>query len=151
MFGNIKTFVDKETKLVAPVSTAPVVIEGMDIIEQICPVNPLTNKRASVLEALGSVVSDPKKRYLVDQLIKELPALRNNPNMDDEDRVAILSERLETGTPSEDEMAAERLSEISDVLFRGAPQAVKPAVQDVVKPLENSPVVPSSEAAPVSE
>lgn len=151
MFGNIKTFVDKETKLVSPVSFAPVVIEGMDIIEQICPINPLTNKRSSVLEALGSVVSDPKKRYLVDELIKELPSIRNNPNMDDEDRIAVLSERLETGTPFEDEQAAERLSEISDVLFRGSPQAVKPAVQDVVKPLENSPVVPSSEAAPVSE
>ena len=146
MFGIIKFRVSKSKECV-PLLDAPRVIEGLDILKQVCPVNPLTGKRASVLEALGSVTADPKKRYLVDELIRELPTIRNNPNLDDEGRVMALAERLETGTPSEDAKVAERLSEISDILFRGAPQAVK----EVTQSLEKTEVAPASEAAPVSE
>lgn len=126
---------------------APRVIEGLDILKQVCPVNPLTGKRASILEALGSVTADPKKRYLVDELIRDLPTIRNNPNLDDEGRVMALAERLETGTPSEDAKVAERLSEISSILFRGAPQAVKA----VTHSLEDIKSAPSTEDASVSE
>lgn len=146
MFGII-SFSVPATKECLPVLDAPRVIEGLDILKQVCPVNPLTGKRASILEALGSVTADPKKRYLVDDLIRELPTIRNNPDLDDEGRIMALAERLETGTPSEDARVAERLSEISSILFRGAPQAVK----DVTQSLEETDSAPATETASVSE
>lgn len=148
MFGIINSFIVPEVVECIPAFDAPCVLEGMDIIEMLCPVNPLTNKRSSLLEAVQTAVGDPKKAYLVDKIMKELPALRADSSLDDEGRLMLLSERLSSGTPSEDEAFMERLSSMSDVLFRGAPQAVK----EVVKPLENKPVAPAvADPAPVSE
>lgn len=140
-------YFDRKSVAVIEQHSAPRVLEGKEIIDTVCPINPLTGKRSSVLEALLSVSSDPKKKYLLGQILQELPTIRNNPNLTDEDRIMTLAERLSTGTPSEDVAFGERLSEISSVIFRGAPQAVK----DVVKSLEKSEAAPASEAASVSD
>lgn len=147
MFGIINSYIVPEVVECIPVEVGSHVIEGLELIEQLCPVNPLTGKRSSLIEAVQTAVADPKKAYLVDKIMKELPALRADPKLDDEGRLMLLSERLSSGTPSEDEAFMERLSSMSDILFRGAPQAVK----EVVKPLEDKPVAPAVENASVSE
>lgn len=150
MFGIIN-FEKPDVKEFVPQSDAPVVIEGAEIINRLCPVNPLTGKRQNVVETLMSLESNPEMRYALGKILQDLPTIKSDPNLDDEGRIMLLTERLSTGTPSEDEINAERISEIADTLFRGAPQAAPLVVQQAVKDGDVKPSAPPSEPISTSE
>lgn len=144
-------YFDKKSKGVVEVHSAPRVIEGLQLIEQVCPINPLTGKRSSLIEALLSVSADPEKRHILGEVLNELPTLRSDPNLDDEGRMAVLAERLSTGTPAEDEAFAERLASLSDILFRGASHAVKQEFEEKVESVASSSNTSATEDSSVSE
>lgn len=118
----------------------PVIIQGAEIFDTLCPVSKLTGVRENPLSLLSRVL-DPAKARSLDAILQQLPAMRNeDPRMSDEDALDLCMSRLETGTPAEDALVAERLASIADVLF------VKPVQAEVEQKIDFSDTEnPSSE------
>lgn len=116
---------DKSSSL-HPFSDAPVVIEGFQEIETLCPISHLTGKRENPLSLLAKI-TDAGKASMLANILQELPTDNSDFRMSDSDRISVLAERLSTGVPAEDERFRARLESIADVLF------YKPAVQSEVE------------------
>lgn len=109
-----------------PFSDAPIVIEGSQEIEALCPISHLTGKRENPLSLLAKI-TDAGKASMLAGMLQHLPADNSDSRMSDSDRISVLAERLSTGVPAEDERFRARLESIADVLF------YKPAVQSEVE------------------
>lgn len=138
MFGirNLQPILDeKEFK-----DPNPVIIQGAELFDTLCPVSKLTGVRENPVSLLSRVL-DPAKARALDAVLQQLPAMRNeDPRMSDEDALDMCMARLETGTPAEDALVAERLASIADVLF------VKPVQAEVETKIDFSDTeTPSSE------
>lgn len=117
MFGirNLSQF--ESHKVVEFNDPNPVIIQGAEIFDTLCPVSKLTGVRENPVSLLSRVL-DPAKARALDSVLQQLPTMRNeDPNMSDEDALDMCMARLETGTPAEDALVAERLASIADVLF----------------------------------
>lgn len=137
MFSIIPTNkVQVEVKKFDSEKEEPFVIEGAKVFHQLMPVSKLTGQPASLHRALKQAVNDPSLSSLVNQVILELPAIRSDSRLTDEDRLDLVIDRFSVGTPAENAAVAERLSAISDVLFpvkAPDPASVEPA------PVESAP------------
>lgn len=102
------------------VKDIPVVLDGKQELETLLPVSKLTGRRENPLVLLGLQFS--KDSRLLDALLQELPVVKSDPNIADEDRFATLASRLSIGTPYENEQLVYQLEKVADVLF---PQQVK--------------------------
>lgn len=102
------------TKYVAelPVYSSPVVIEGADIIEALCPVSEFTGKRTSIIDVLSMSGLDPAKQALLGRVLQELPVDASSRGMSDEDLLNMVVPRLASGTPSEDDAIRLSLSRV---------------------------------------
>ena len=65
----------------------PVLIEGADIYDVLCPVNKFTGCRANPLELLQSISNDPKRSRLLDALMVELPTIASDSRLSDDDKI----------------------------------------------------------------
>lgn len=83
------------------------VIEGADILDVVAPVSKLTGHRENPLKLLGKITGADSA--LLNQVLQELPVIKGDPRLSDEDRVNAIVDRLSTGTPAEDALMAERL------------------------------------------
>ena len=81
---------------------APVVFEGAEVLDALCPVSSLTGNRMSVYEAV-QMVGNEKFSRAVDALLPEIPAIANDSRLSDDDKVSMLMSRLDTGLPSEND------------------------------------------------
>lgn len=95
-----------------PVFSSPVVIEGADIIEALCPVSEFTGKRTSIIDVLSMSALDPAKQALLGQVLQELPVDASSRGMSDEDLLNMVVPRLASGTPSEDDAIRASLSRV---------------------------------------
>lgn len=99
---------------------APAVLEGKQELETLLPVSKLTGRREDPLMLLKMQFS--KDSRLLDALLQELPVVKSDPNISDDDRFSVLASRLSTGTPYENEQLVKQLASLADVLF---PEQVK--------------------------
>lgn len=95
-----------------PVFSSPVVIDGADIIEALCPVSEFTGKRTSIIDVLSMSGLDPAKQALLGQVLQELPVDGSSRGMSDEDLLNMVVPRLASGTPSEDDAIRLSLSRV---------------------------------------
>lgn len=108
-------------------SDSPVVIDGVNELETLLPVNKLTGRRADVSTLLSMQFS--KDSRLLQQIFTELPVVQSDPNISDSDKFDVLVDRLSTGTPYENEVMMHKLADVADVLF---PREVQQNVDNVV-------------------
>lgn len=120
---------------------APIVIEGVDVYDILCPSSNLTGNRTNPLDLLRMALPDKDYRF-VNQLLQELPTVNSDPNLSDDDRIATLTYRLSSGTPAEDEIVMHSLMKISDVLFADRPS--DSSVSDKISFKDDDSSVPSS-------
>lgn len=114
----------KELNYVAVMPDAPNVIEGVELIDAVMPVNTLTGQRSSVFDFLK--LATGAKSDLVAQLVQALPTISSDPALSDSDRVSMVAARLASGTPAEDARLVQVLSENADILFRNNPELKEP-------------------------
>lgn len=92
---------------------APIVFEGAEVLDALCPVSSLTGNRMSIYEAV-QMVGNEKFSRAIDALLPEIPALANDSRLSDDDRVSMLMSRLDTGLPSENDEYRGYLAKIID-------------------------------------
>lgn len=92
----------------------PVVLEGAELLDTLCPVSHNTGRRENPLSLLGKLTGADSQ--ILNAVLQELPTIQSNSKLTDEDRVAWLTERCSTGTPAEDALMAERLMKDLDAL-----------------------------------
>lgn len=125
------TFCDSEV-FVPDTSANPRIIEGADLYDKVAPVSSLTGRRENPLLLLQKLDANPAIARALQQLLPEIPSIRFDKRMNDEDRINLIMSRLSTGTPAEDDATRLYLESIADVLFKNAPQAVKEDVKDSI-------------------
>lgn len=116
---------------------APVLIEGANELDVLCPVSKLTGNRENPLMLLSKVLP-PDKAQLLGGILQTIPPSQNDSSLTDADRFDLVKSRLMTGTRSEDAQWMRYLESVSDVLF--------PSLSEPV----SEPVDPVSSAEPVS-
>lgn len=118
-----------EDVAVSVMPDSPNVIEGVELIDAVMPVNKLTGQRQSVFDFLK--LATGAKADLVSKVIAELPVVRSDPNMTDSDRVNMLAMRFASGTPAENERLVQVLSENASVLFGSNPELKESVTEQV--------------------
>lgn len=122
-------------------SDYPVVIDGVEVYDLICPVSNLTGNRTNPVDLLKMALPDKDYRF-INQILQEVPTIPSDSNLSDEDRVSMLTMRLVSGTPAEDEFVTRQLMKVVDVLFPDKAYDLVPsdsisfASQDVPEPSE---------------
>lgn len=95
----------------------PVIISGIEEIEVLCPVDPLTGHRDS-FENIVKKALDPKFAGLAARVLQELPSVQSDgDSRNDDAKLDTLVSRLDTGSLAERDMVIQQLSSISEVLF----------------------------------
>ena len=105
-----------------PLQTAPRLIDGLDILDALCPVSKVTGLRENMLSLMRKVAGDPAKAALLSQALQEIPTVESLKGATDEQKVDYLVNRLDKGTPAEDDLIRSRLLEmIQDAPFKEQP------------------------------
>ena len=110
-----KTWLPKEVCLGSLNPDAPVLIEGLQEYETLCPTNPLTGHRDSAVSVLRYALSD-KNVGLLDQVLCELPTIKQM-NAPDDVKIDTLVSALDVRYSAERDEVTTQLMKISDVLF----------------------------------
>lgn len=116
---NVPEFVGDKAMLIS----TPVVIEGAELYDSICPVSKFTGKRCNPLSLLGLLTG--AKAEVLNSILQELPTIKFDPKLSDQDRVDFIVERCSTGSPAEDALMAERLMNDLEALGLSSKQAEK--------------------------
>lgn len=95
---------------------APVLIEGVQEINALCPVNKLTGKRSNVLSMLNMVTEGKLNERALKLVLQDLPSQPQDSAMSDAQRFEFVQTRLSTGSPAEDAVVSERLFAVADAL-----------------------------------
>lgn len=99
----------------------PNVIEGADLLDTLIPYNKFTGHRENPLSLLGKITG--ANADLLNAVLTELPTLKSDPNLSDQDRIDFLVPRLCSGTPAEQALVAENLMKNLDALGLSQKQA----------------------------
>lgn len=97
----------------------PVLIDGAEAIETLCPVSKLTGHRTNALTLLG-MVTDSNAR-LLDSILQVLPSVQEM-NVSDDVKIDMLVPS-DYGSFAERDSVVRRLADISDVLFKNLPKS----------------------------
>lgn len=92
----------------------PCVLEGGDLLDALCPVNENTGLRENFITLARKLVNDPAKRALLMQVLQELPTDNSMSGLSDEDRFDMTPQRLNVGTPAENDELRETFWKIYD-------------------------------------
>lgn len=117
---DIKDYVDLDFNDVAISSKfpsdrfAPSVIEGVELLNTLCPVSKFTGCRENPLSLLGKITGADSN--LLNSVLQELPVIASDSRLSDSDRVDFLVSRLGSGTPAEDAILSSRLMNDLDAL-----------------------------------
>lgn len=90
---------------------SPVVIDGAELLEQVCPVSSLTGNRMSLYEAM-QMLGNEKLSRAIDALLPEVPAILSDSRLSDDDKVSMLESRLDCGSSSENARMRESLAKV---------------------------------------
>lgn len=120
------------------VGNAPCVIDGVDIINTLCPVNKKTGLRENILSLLKKLVSDPAKQALLLQCLQELPTNDGPQGVSDDILAEFCEQRLSVGTPAENAVLRQQfmdLYEHSEEISKSfTPQQAEQIQPNVEKP-----------------
>lgn len=106
------------------------IIEGVAVMDTLCPVSKLTGYRENPLLLLSRVL-DPAKARLVDSVLQQIPSMTpEGSKISDSDALDMIMDRLATGTPAEDALMRNRLSDMLDVLI---PANVRSEVEQTIQ------------------
>lgn len=105
----------------------PRLIDGLDVLDTLCPVNEKTGLRENTLSLIRKLVNDPVKARLLESLISEIPSDNSMNQLTDEQRADMLAMRFDCGTPNENERFRENLLTIVESL--NLPSDVKSDVE----------------------
>lgn len=97
-------------------NNAPILIEGIEEYDCLCPVSKLTGHRANPLSMLKVALSDKNSR-LLSAILQEVPVIDSDPRISDEDKLNTLVSRLDVGTLAEHDNVTRVLSDFADYLF----------------------------------
>lgn len=93
----------------------PRLIDGVDIINTLAPVSKKTGMRENLLTLVRKLVNDPAKQALLYQVIQELPTDNSQANLDEASMFEFCAQRLESGTPAENEKLLDSLQYVLDL------------------------------------
>ena len=111
---------------VCGVSTESVISDDKHIYETLCPINPLTGHRDSMLSRLFSNdVSDSEKQLIMSQLAK-LKGVSSPADLSDDDILSLLPSRY-MSDPVEMERYRELVDQLRDIDSESAPADPAPA------------------------
>lgn len=96
-------------------NSCPVLIDGVDIINTLAPVSKKTGMRENLFTLVRKLVNDPAKQALLYQVIQELPTDNSQANLDEASKFEFCAQRLETGTPAENEKVLDALQYVLDL------------------------------------
>lgn len=113
-FGCFRPCTDNEPEKVCECAPMNSVIEGVEILDVVCPVSKYTGHRESPFKLLGKLTG--AKADVLNAVLTELPTVFSDSRLTDQDRVDFMVSRLSTGTPAEDSMMAERIMNDLDAL-----------------------------------
>lgn len=94
---------------------APVLLQGVEEYNILCPVSPKTGHRMNIIDLLSSSLSDKHQR-LLGQILQEVPTIRSM-DVSDDDKLNLLASRFATGTPAENDKLRQDLESVVSVLF----------------------------------
>ena len=94
---------------------APVLLQGKEEYETLCPINKLTGHRDSPAHILATALTD-KNKGLLDRVLQELPTVKQM-DVDDSVKLDMLVSSLDCISQTERDIVAKNLMEISEVLF----------------------------------
>lgn len=117
----------------------PVVIEGVEAYDLLCPVSSVSGCRENPLSLLKSLVNDPQKSRALDMILQELPSISSPDGLDNDALFEQLQPIFEGTTFYEDDKFAERLLNISSDLLKTV---------GVDKPVTKVEPSPASDPAP---
>lgn len=112
-------------------------VEGAKELDILCPVSKLTGFRMSMQQVIFMITD--KNSRLADALFEVIPTIPNDPNMDDNDKFAMLVSRLDTGSFAESDNVAEVLGNVAKEFFPAA---------DVEKVVDNAKIAFDTGDAP---
>lgn len=109
---NNEPFVEKEFYR----EGAPSIIDGVDILDTLCPVSKKTGLRENPLSLIRKLVNDPAKQALLYSIIQELPTDNSQVNLDEESKFEFCAQRLQVGTPAENEELFHQFESVIDLV-----------------------------------
>lgn len=113
---------------------APCIIQGLDILNALCPVSKKTGMRENFLSLIRKLSGDPAKQALLMQCLQELPVDNSQAQLDEDAKFDMCPQRLEIGTPAENQVLFDHWADVVD-LYKDSVQAQ--AVQNVVDQKQN--------------
>lgn len=93
----------------------PVIIDGVDIINTLCPVSKKTGMRENLLSLIRKLVNDPAKQALLYQCIAEQPVDNSQAGLDEEGKFEFCPQRLQVGTPAENAQLLDSYQAVVDL------------------------------------
>jgi hypothetical protein len=122
--------------VVCDMSTESVIGDESHLYETLCPINPLTGHRDSMLSRLFSGnVSDSEKQLILSQLVT-LKGVNSPRDLSDEDLISLIPSRYMS-----DPVEMERYRALVDELRNVGEEPV-----DLVEPVEPTPPIPAPTA-----
>lgn len=127
-------------------ANTPVLVEGVEILDAICPVNDLTGTRENPLNLIGLIMNDTRKDLLA-RLLADVPTVQSMRGLSDSEMVDFLAPRLATGMPAEDDAFTEHLATVASALMpmlrqqAGISQSDVNSLKDVVPAAANTATV----------
>lgn len=119
--------------VVCDISTESVIGDESHLYESLCPINPLTGHRDSMLSRLFSGnVSDTEKQLILSQLVT-LKGVNSPRDLSDEDLISLIPSRYMS-----DPVEMERYRALVDELRNVGEEPVEP-----VEPVESTPPTPA--------
>lgn len=94
----------------------PCIIDGVDILDTLCPVSEATGLRENPLSLIRKLVQDPAKQALLMSIIQELPTDNSQQNLDEDSKFEFCAQRLNVGTPAENELLMNHLEKVIDLM-----------------------------------
>ena len=104
--------------------TQPRLIDGLDVLEALCPVSKNTGLRENMLSLVRKMINDPAKQRLLIGALQEIPTSNQPSSMTDDQKVDFLTMRLESGTPAENDSIRQTLLDMIPDLPSGSSSPV---------------------------
>ena len=102
----------------------PCIIDGVDVLNTSCPVSKATGLRENPLSLIRKLVNDPAKQALLMGIIQELPTDSSQQNLDEDSKFEFCAQRLNVGTPAENELLLQHLESVIDLMADSEKAAV---------------------------
>ena len=98
MFSGLNIVVRHERKVNKKVFDSTV-IDGIEAIDILCPVNKLTGNRENPLRLLQLLADSPEKSRALEKILVELPVMASQDGISNDDMIQFMQREFCTGTP----------------------------------------------------